>query len=758
MNLKKSNRTIFIMLVCIGLVVVTIIANTLFLMSTGNHWRSGKNVNDFKDQISSASQSQEIQAKRGTIYDRTGAPIAEEITTYDIYLSTDKDRMGRDKEGQEIPAHVVDNVATAQALSPIIKKDADAILEILNNANANELKQVELGMEGKNLTSLQRDEILEHNLPGIGFTQSTTRNFPITPFSSNLIGYSSYDSETNALVGQMGLEASLNEYLQGTNGTYSFESAATGQEIPGTSKIEQPATDGNDVYLTLDQDVQVALEKALAHPMNNLSATKAWGIVTEVETGKILGWGSYPTFTQDTLMKYPSDDPNASIPFYQDPIAIDLYDPGSTMKVLTYAATMDSSNVNVYDAVFDSSPFYYLVTADGGAVRSDASNFDGRIADYAQSDKDNHGVISFAKGFYLSSNVGTSVLLTQYMSPATFANYIDAFGLGTAVDMFGVDSSAGLVAKQGDKWNAGGDYISTGFGQSISVTTLQMVQAFGSILNDGTMMQPYVVDKIVDSSSKELKYSSKPKVVGQPVTKETATQVKDLMKGVVEDPIGTANWRYRMEGVDMVAKTGTSEVWEKDEETGLMKLSPRVISSVVAGAPYDNPKVMVYLLFESTEYKTFDGDFFRELFQVSLEAANVGGNATHEPKGDGGLPYTTFEKYEMPGLMNHSLDYANTKLDGKSIDKVILGDGGQVVKQFPDAGEMIVSGQKVFLYTDGATMIMPNMIGWSRKDVSAFWNLTGIAVDMDGLGKVTSQDIAEGSVITSESVIKVKLE
>ena len=163
---------------------------------------------------------------------------------------------------------------------------------------------------------------------------------------------------------------------------------------------------------------------------------------------------------------------------------------------------------------------------------------------------------------------------------------------------------------------------------------------------------------------------------------------------------------------------------------------------------------MMYYAFESKDILKFNGEPFKQAFKEAMVAtsyANVGTNAD-DPSQD-----NNYKEYTMPSLTNHSLDYAKSKLQDVSVNKIIVGDGNNVIKQYPKAGDTVITSQNVFLITDGTTITMPNMHGWSRKDVTRFWELTGIGIVMDGYGTVGEQSIAPGEPIDRFTEIKVTL-
>ncbi|MDE6475942.1 MAG: penicillin-binding protein [Erysipelotrichaceae bacterium] len=727
MNPKRSNRTIAQILIILGVVGSLMIANILFTMITQTHLRSNTNILQFRkgDDIKQSV----IQASRGYIRDKNGEIIAQDIDSYTIYAILDENRKGINDE----PAYVVNLEDTAIALAPKLDMDAAEILEYLKTGKQNNAYQTEFGLKGKQLSASVKESIVALGLPGIEFTKNVQRVYPSSKFASHLIGFATYDETQNRIVGKMGVEEVLDEYLVGTNGKEVYAQDANGNILPGTKHIEEPAVNGNDVYLTIDKNIQLALENALSYTMNNFNATKAWGVIMEVETGKILGWSSYPTF----------DLNERDIQDYVNIPSAYQFEPGSVMKAFTYAAAVDQG-VYPYDKTFYADKFHvgYDAEADKIVRLWQKDNSIGTIND---AESKNYGTISFDEGFMRSSNVAICELLANYLNPSVFEEYLDRFGFFKAVGTYGLNEGIGVK-----NFTYPMEKLATGFGQGSSVTTLQLMQAYSAIFNDGKMVKPYYIDRIVNANNGQVVKQFESEVVGQPISEETSKFMRTLMQSVVENEIGTANYRYYMEDVSMIAKTGTAEI----AQNGVYGKS-YYLNSVMAAAPAEDPKIMVYYAFESTDIKLFSGDPFKQVMKEALVAMNLAKNESLESNQ---VTYNEFKEYEMPSLINHSNEYVVEKLRDYNVNRVVIGDGKSIIKQFPEAGTTIQTGQNIFLVTDGASITMPNMSGWTRKDVITFWNLTGIAIRMEGFGSVKTQSVREGEAIDKYTEIVVTLE
>ncbi|MBP3868091.1 MAG: penicillin-binding protein, partial [Solobacterium sp.] len=274
-----------------ALVVMSLLAANVFYVSViKKHFRSGTDLNAYADSANTIRQVE--KALRGNIYTRNGTIIAEDNRTYNIICILDENRLSREDE----IAYVKDKEQTAQELSRILRADKDTILNYLNQ----DVWQTELGTAGRNLSESTKNEIEALNLPGIEFTDSIQRVYPLGTFASNLIGFAQSD-ETGSTIGRMGTELYLDTYLKGDDGYRIYQADKNGYILPGMKEETKSAENGNNVYTTLDQEIQEALEETFLMTENTFKATRVWGAVMEIDTGKILGWGQYPSFDPNTL-------------------------------------------------------------------------------------------------------------------------------------------------------------------------------------------------------------------------------------------------------------------------------------------------------------------------------------------------------------------------------------------------------------------------------------------------------------------------
>jgi penicillin-binding protein 2B len=727
--LTESNRNLSKIAVAMMLSGTLVVANVLFTMTTHIHFWSGQDV--LTNKIASSIVNTTVEAKRGLIYDRNYNVIAQEVSAYTIVAYLDSSVT--DEEGN--PDYVSSPAKTAKALAAVLDGvDASSIQTILENAIENGQVQTELGSGTKRLDKETMEKVAEADIAGIGFVNATNREYPTSPYSSNLIGFAAYDEDTQTISGKMGLEQTLDEELSGKDGKVQYQQAVDGTILPGTTQVYEEAVSGDNVVLTIDSNLQSIVEQQLQVTMEANNASSAFCLVMEPETGKILAWASYPTFDQNTHLEIPS---------YIDNISEKNMEVGSVMKPFTYAVAIDTGVYNG-SATYRAGTFTYTQDSTGKIVRV-ANGTETEFQPISDALGNDFGTISFDQGLWYSSNVGICELLANYINYNDYASYLKAFGFFQSTETPYVNESLGV-----ENISTASDYLSTGFGQASSITLLQLAQAYTAIFNDGVMMMPYVVEQIIDPDTNTVVEEYSPTEVGQPISAETANTVKDLMRGVLQE--GASGEKFIIDGIDMVAKTGTGQLY--NENTGTYDENVYT-SSIMAAAPADDPKIMVYWGMTSANYLNYSADPFKEIMRAALIVNGISGaDATTESTEEA----STWETYEMPSLQNHSLAYAQDKLAGMSTSTVVLSDGDGVISQYPAAGATVNSNSRIFLLTDGAGITMPDMTGWTRKDVTVFWSLTGIGIQTTGYGKVTSQNIEAGTPIDGNSDIQVTLE
>ena len=725
-RIRRKPKTVSTIMI-VTLVTIMLLVTDVFCVAIGKtHPNSGTDLNLYVD--SSNTVVDYTKAMRGNLYDRNGNVIAQDTRTYNIVCILDESRPSIDGE----ISYVKDKETTASALSKILMIDYDKVLALLNQ----DVYQTELGNAGRNLSKNTKDEIEALQLPGIEFTDSIQRLYPNHTFASNLIGYAIAD-ESGSTVGQMGLELYLDSYLSGQDGKRVYQVDKNGYVLPGMKEENVSAVNGNDVYLTLDVSIQQALETAFKETEEKFNATSVWGGVMELDTGKVVAWGQSPSF-----------DPNSleNITNYNNIGSQSAYEPGSTMKTFVWAAAI---NEGKYDgsALADGNEFCWTSDADNNPSKTSQDNAMGACIYNANRKK--WGTVTLDDGLVYSLNSVAATIETEVITPAIYEQYLDDFGFFQKVDIDGLPESEGI--KQ-FTWPA--DKLSLSYGQGSTVTMLQMFQAYSAIFSDGSMVKPYFVESIRDPyDSSNVIYQAETEATGNPITEESAKKIQSILYEVVNRSDGAARF-FKIPECELIGKTGTAEVAGNDGKYE----SGRNIASVMLAMPADDPKVLVYYAFdaaytvEMATYTEPQKSLLRKIAQVygfSQDDSSVAVVTTDE-NADVELVETS-----MPSLLNHTVEYAKNQLDGSNTQLIVLGGGNNVIDQYPKTSDTLTSGDRVFLLTDSNSFEMPDLTGWTRKDVAALWSITGFGFELSGEGVVTSQSVPAGTTVTKGTVIQV---
>ena len=694
-----------------------VIINVFLVVVVRVHIRSNTSLNDYASSVSTINEP--IFSSRGKIYDNTGIVVAQDIDTYDIICFLDKDRIA----SGNVIAYVDDPSYTAKMLAPILEMSEMEIYDRLTE-NPN-LYQTELGAKGRNLTQEKVDQINAiPNLHGIEFRSSYARYYPYgEDFAPYLIGFAQSD-ESGKLVGKMGLESYLDSELNGVDGKHVYQQDKNGFILPGMYEYTEEAKNGYDVYLTLDVSIQEALVNSINEAIDDHGASEAWGSVVEINTGKILAWGQAPTF-----------DPNKlNIDDYNNYGSQKIYEPGSVMKAIIYSAAIDSGN---YDgnALYDSDTFYFYGDP---PFRTYGETY----YDYVQNwDNSSWGMIPLDYGLIYSSNVATATLLTDYVGPTIYEDYLKRFHFFEYVNSDGILENEGYSNFN----NSPADSISTTYGQSSATTMLQLIQAYTAIFGNGEMVKPYFIDKIVDTSLNAIVYQGTRTVVGTPIKKETAKQMQDLLRRVVSDEEGTGS-DYNIESVEAMCKTGTAEIAVDGEYTG-----KDYVKSAMIGFPYEDPQYIIYFAYHIPTHKDYVTKNY-PITELLEKTAMLTNTQTAIAKANSN---SSIVKNNMPNVVDSTYIEANEKLNELGVNIIRIGNGLNVIDQYPKTNEDVYTNEKVFLLTDGNELIIPDFRGWTRKEIISYWNLSGLSITLNGYGIVKQQSVSANSVVNKNDEIIV---
>ena len=631
-------------------------------------------------------------AKRGTIYDSSSNVLARTINSYTViaYLSESRSK------GFKTPQHVVDKEKTAKELSPILGMSEEAILYLLNR-NA---YQVELGPGGRGITELKKEEIEKLKLPGISFISSYKRYYQNDDFASYILGYVK-TTDDGEMIGEMGIEQYYNDMLKGKDGFIVYQQDVNGYKIPNTKEEVKESKDGVDIYLTIDSNIQFFVEKYSKEAYEQYPCDWLFAVVADAKTGAILGSTSYPSF-----------NPNIkNITNYLNPLVSFAIEPGSTMKIFTYMATMEKK---MYDG---------NKTFKSGSIKIGENT----IYDWKT---DGFGEITYDEGFMLSSNVGISYLTKDYFTGSELKEYFKKWGFGQKT---GIELPYELTGTLNEKNNKAIEIANAGFGQGITVTPIQMVQALTMIANNGVMLKPYIVSKIVDEED-ALVYEGKRTELGKVASSETVNNIKELMyKVIYNDLYYSTGASYRMDGYDLIGKTGTAQY--TNPYTGRYYYdNVNYIRSFAGMFPKDDPEIIIYVATKKTYTQKGVSNIVKGLVK---DIANYRSIFKNEE--------TNATTFKIGDYSNQNLMMVLDNLKDKFKDIVVIGDGDKIVDTYPK-NKVVSKDEKIFILTNSKNIEIPDFIGYSKREVEIYKKLTGIDITLEGNGYVYEQNIEDDKI------------
>lgn len=564
-----------------------------------------------------------IVAPRGTIYDRTGASLAVSYTTYNVFV-----------RGREVKSATT----VASHLSNILGLDFDDVYAKVQRKNVSEVL-IKLGVDSETA-----ERIYRQSLPGVYLAESVARYYPNGNLATQLLGFTSIDN-----VGQTGVEAYYNELLTGTDGYSYVQSDLQGKEIGGTLRYYIPAEDGEDLTLSIDSKMQAILENALSLIMTEQKAKTASGMILEVDSGQVLAISSKPSFD---LNEVPRDDLETLFDQSKMKLVTDIYEPGSTFKILTVAAALEEGLTSLDDTFY--CPGYRII--DGVRIKCWKTI--------------GHGNQTLVEAFGNSCNCCFMDLALR-LGVDKFYSYMQKFGLGskTGIDISG-EASGMLMAKSQVK-NV--DLARMGFGHAVALTPIQLMTAVASIIG-GSKITPSIIYSDSVGSAQAL------------LSENTTTLVNSLLE-YAENKTGKYTF---VEGYNVGGKTGTAQ---KYKETGGIDQG-KYISSFIGTYPADNPKYALLIMVDEPSAGVYYGSlvaapYGKLVFQQLFEYLG-------EEKQD---PSVVVEEVVMPDLEGKSLGDALIELKAIGLECEIDGEGGVILRQLPPAGTSIKKGSTILLET-----------------------------------------------------------
>ena len=699
-NIKYSKLVIILSLFLFGLMIFRVIELATSEKIDGV---------DLQELASKRTNKTEIlKAKRGTIYSSDNEALALNVASYKLIAYLDEKRTEHEDDSQ----HVVDKERTAELLAPILELEKEEILKYLSKEN---VYQTEFGSHGKGLSELKKQKIEELDLPGLDFVESYKRYYPKGQFLSYTLGYAKATSdEDDTISGEMGIEKYYDKILKGKDGYVTYQKDLRGYKIADTNEIREEAIEGKDIYLTVDSNVQFFIEQALNKAKNEFGYEWFTMIVADAKTGAILGLSTYPSF-----------DPNLrNMTNYLDLTVASAFEPGSTMKTFTYMAAMENGVYNGSDT-YKSGTY---TTRDGTV-----------IGDW---NRNGWGVISYDRGYALSSNVGVINLINKNMNAAMLRQYFRKLGFGTKTRISLPNEVSG---KLNFKYET--EIYNAGFGQGITTTPIQHIQALTSLTNDGMLLEPYLVSKIVNPSTNEVVMQGQKEEIERVASTTTVQKMMQLMDDTV-NVVGMTGSGYRIDSGELIGKTGTAQIADENGR-GYLNGKNDIISSFSGVYPKSNPEIIIYAAVKRPSNGS-QKPISNAVKEVVLNIGKYLGTETQTVTDN-------VIEYKMNSFISKDIEKVKTTLTNAGMKYQVIGNGNKVVKQYPDKNSKVTNKDTIYLITNQNSYNIPNVVGLSSKEASTLLKLLGVKVKLEGSGYVTAQSIAADTVITDGMEITLSL-
>ncbi len=643
-----------------------------------------------------------ITAKRGTIYDRNMKVLAQSASAERVTIN---------------PQQIDKNGNSAEVVEALV-----SILGVEKNSVSEKLKRTELQsvIIARQVEKSVADKLRKKDIAGIYFEEDTKRYYPYGSLAAQVIGFTGTDNQ-----GLEGLENVLNEELKGVDGRIVAAKDVANNEMPYKYENYIEAQDGKGVVLTIDETIQRYTEKHLQQAYEeNLLGNGGAAIVMNPNTGEILAMAVVPSYDLnepriitdqllldqleeaefETEKEYKEAYSAAVTKMWRNKAVVDSYEPGSTFKTIVAASALEEGVAKTSDT--------FVCTG----VRHVANR------DIHCWNRNGHGEETFTQGVMNSCNP-MFMELGSRLGANVFTKYYNAFGLTQRTGFTIPGESSGTFHDS----LSSVDLATSSFGQTFTVTPLQMISAISAVVNGGNLMKPTIVKAYTDSEGNIIK-NFEPQVVRNVVSEETSKEMRGILEQVVSD--GTGKGGY-VNGFRIGGKTGTSEKLPRD--------SGKYIASFVGFAPADDPQVVCLLLLDEPN------------------AGATGGGAIAAPAVgrimEDVLPYLGYEpqytdensqniSVEVPSIIGSTPAEATEKLRQAGLSISIKGNGEKITKQIPEAGTRLHKGSVVIAYTDATetagSVKVPSVVGMTYENALKTIQNAGLVLAIDSPGSANA--------------------
>ncbi len=687
---RNTGRLNFVTLVTIFIFIVLIVRLVKLQVIDHNYYaeRARKNFENRQD----------IQARRGGIYDRKGRALARDIIQYSVAVR------GR---------HVRDKRKLVSGLSDILNLSSGYIQrKIDKNPGFVYLAHRVSADKAESLDKLKD--------PGLILEKRFLRVYPFKENGAHFIGFCDVD---NRPLG--GIEYQYNRYLQGKSGWKIYQKDALGQKLLDLDYTGEDPIDGLDIMLTIDMDYQTILEDELKNAVEQNKAEEGVAVLMDPGTGELLALANYPQFDPNTPNQY-------ALSSLKNRAVTDVFEPGSTFKIVTFSAALECLNLNLdRDIVFCENGRFNL--------------FGQPVLDHKK-----YGWLTARKVFEHSSNIGT-MKIAEKLERDTIYRYARNFGFGmvTGVDLPG--ESAGILHSLNEFTRTTNYYMSIGY--EVGVTPLQLINAYSSLANGGKLLQPYMM-KAVYGNDHRVIASNHTQVIRQVLSPETTELMREILVGVVEEGTGQ---QAMLDGLSVAGKTGTAQLY--DASTGRYDRSKH-LASFVGYFPAENPHFALLVMVRQPKGYYYGGlvaaPAFRNMARRIMSLAAV----QSAPGGDIKQVENTGDINYIPRVEKLNAETARRILESRGFHIELVGKGDFVVKQEEIRKDDRI--EEIRLYLNGASagrdVEMPSLKGLSLKEAMDVLMTFNLNPQIEGHGVVVNQIPRAGTKIDDKRVVKLVCE
>ena len=586
------------------------------------------------------TRNAKVAGSRGNIYDRNGNLIVGNSLTPTIIA---------------IPKQVENIEQTSLIISNILKVSTDKIKKHLTKNVSVEI----IKPEALRISIEQAADIASYNLKGIYIVGDSSRYYPYQNSLAQVLGFTGIDNQ-----GITGIEYIYEDILKGTNGALNIFTDAHGNALEDLTSYYTNSVNGADLYLTIDLELQLTVERLLDNIVQQYQPEDAIILAMNPNNGEVLAVGSRPTFDIENYQNYDQSIYNRNLAIWKS------FEPGSTFKILTYAMGIEEKVFKLDEPFYD--PGYMIV--DGTRIK------DWKVG--------GHGKETFLEVLQNSCNPGFMTIGLR-LGKEKFFSYLSKFGMGqkTGIDLLG--ESTGILFNVDRVGNV--ELATSAFGQANSVTAIQLVTAASAAINGGLLYQPYVVKKAVSADNKVI-FEKEKTLIRQVISKETSDTLNYCLESVVA--LGTGRNAY-IEGHRVGGKTGTAQIVENGSY-----IQGQYITSFIGMAPMDDPQIVVFCAVTKPKNTIQYGSIVaapivKEIIAEAFTIFNI-------PKRTNGIElnvryYIDKQIYEVDNFIG--INPSKIKSYNYPYQFKVEGNGPTVIYQIPEAGEKLIEGGYVILYT-----------------------------------------------------------